>query len=58
VGGEASGGNSPEIDVHRLERARTWLNGLDVAGCDVPEQRTERSRWGGASDVERASAAA
>ena len=32
-GGER--GKQPEIDVHRLKRARTWLGGFDVAAGDV-----------------------
>ncbi len=35
----ASGGKEAEIDVHRLERARTGIDGLDMAAGDVAEQR-------------------
>src|SRR6185369_6577111 len=38
----------PEIDVHRLERARSGLDGFYVAAGDVAEQRAQRrghGRW-------------
>src|SRR5262249_30784428 len=35
----------PEIDVHRLEGAVSFLGGLDMTACDVTEERSKcRSR--------------
>jgi hypothetical protein len=36
------GRKQAEIDVHRLERARPGIDGLDMAAGDVVEQRAMR----------------
>ena len=44
VGGAGERREQAEIDVHRLERARSGLDGLDVAAGDMAEQR-RRAPW-------------